>query len=126
MSECFSMVREEKVIKANTLGQIVMLLSKRQLERFSAVVAWYQIHNNLYYFLDEREAVYLFIDLFIGKRLLNKTISERRSIVLNHLEIYLREDKEKYLIELAKGAAERKSVKELKEIADKVKNDEVY
>ena len=37
--ECISMVREEKVFKANTLGQAVMLLSKRQLDRFSAVVA---------------------------------------------------------------------------------------
>jgi hypothetical protein len=33
------MIREEKVIKATTLGQAVMLLSKKQLDRFSAVVA---------------------------------------------------------------------------------------
>lgn len=112
------MIREEKVIKANTLGQAVMLLSKKQLDRFSAVVAWYQIHYNLYYFLDERETKHLFIDLFIGKRMLNKTISERRSIVLNHLELYLRPEKEKYLIVLAKAAAERKTVRELKEIAE--------
>ena len=119
------MVREEKVIKAKTLGQAVMLLSKKQLDRFSAVVAWFQIHNNLCYFLDEREAKHLFIDLFIGKRLLNKTISERRSIVLNHLELYLREDKERYLVALAKAAAERKTVKELKEIAERVGWDEI-
>ena len=120
------MVREEKVVNANTLGKAVMLLSKKQLDRFSAVVAWYQIHNNLYYFLDERETKHLFIDLFIGKRMLNKTISERRSIVLNHLEIYLRPEKERYLVTLAKAAAERKTVKELKEIAERANWDEIY
>lgn len=119
------MIREEKVIKANTLGQAIMLLSKKQLDRFSAVVAWYQIHNNLYYFLDERETKHLFIDLFIGKRMMNKTISERRSIVLNHLELYLREEKERYLIALAKGAAERKTIKELKEIAERANWDDI-
>ena len=51
--------------------------------------------------------------------MMNKTISERRSIVLNHLELYLREEKERYLIALAKGAAERKTIKELKEIAER-------
>ena len=112
------MIREERVVKANTLGQAIMLLSKKQLDRFSAVVAWYQIHNNLYYFLDERETKCLFIDLFIGKRFLNKTISERRSIVLNHLELYLREEKERYLIVLAKAAAERKTIRELRDIAE--------
>ena len=119
------MIREEKVIKANTLGQAIMLLSKKQLDRFAAVVAWYQIHNNLYYFLDERETQYLFIDLFIGKRLSNKSISERRSIILNHLELYLRPEKEKYLIGLAKAAAERKTVKELREAAERARYDEV-
>ena len=120
------MIREEKVVNANTLGRAVMLLSKKQLYRFAAVVAWYQVHNNLYYYLDERETRYLFIDLFIGKRLNNKTISERRSIVLNHLEVYLREEKEKYLIELAKAAAEGKTIRELNEIAKRVKIDEIY
>ena len=120
------MIREEKVVNANTLGKAVMLLSKKQLYRFSAVVAWYQVHNNLYYYLDERETKYLFIDLFIGKRLNNKTISERRSIVLNHLEIYLREDKEKYLVELARAAAEGKTIRELNEIAKRLKIDEIY
>lgn len=120
------MVREEKVVSANTLGKAVMLLSKKQLNRFAAVVAWYQVHNNLFYLLDERETKYLFIDLFIGKRLNNKTISERRSIVLNHLEIYLREDKEKYLVELARAAAEGKTIRELNDIAKKVKFDEIY
>ena len=33
------MIREDKVIRANTLGQAIMLLSKKQLDRFSAVVA---------------------------------------------------------------------------------------
>lgn len=33
------MVREEKVVSANTLGKAVMLLSKKQLNRFAAVVA---------------------------------------------------------------------------------------
>lgn len=80
----------------------------------------------MFYLLDERETKYLFIDLFIGKRLNNKTISERRSIVLNHLEIYLREDKEKYLVELARAAAEGKTIRELNDIAKKVKFDEIY
>ena len=79
----------------------------------------------MYYYLDERDTKYLFIDLFIGKRLNNKTISERRSIILNHLEIYLREEKEKYLVELARAAAEGKTSKELNELAKKVKIDEI-
>jgi hypothetical protein len=33
------MIREERVVKAKTLGQAIMLLSKKQLDRFSAVVA---------------------------------------------------------------------------------------
>ena len=114
------MIREEKVINAKTLGQAVMLLSKKQLCRFSAVVAWYQIHHHLNYFLDERSTKHLFIDIFISNKLNNKTINERRSIVLNHLELYLKEGLEDYLVELAKAAAERKSMKELKDIARKV------
>ena len=58
------MIREERVIKAKTLSQAIMLLSKKQLNRFAAVVAWYQVHNNLYYYLDERNTKRLFIDLF--------------------------------------------------------------
>ena len=57
--------------------------------------------------------------------MLNKTISERRSIVLNHLELYLRPEKERYLIALAKAAAERKTVKELKELAERLQFDEI-
>ena len=117
------MVREEKVFSAKTIGQAVMLLSKRQLCRFSAVVAWYQIHYHLNYFLDERNTRHLFIDIFINNKLNDKTISERRSIVLNHLELYLKDGMEKYLVELAKGAAQRKSMKELKDIAHKVEED---
>ena len=111
------MIREEKVFNAKTLPQAIMLLSKKQLDKFAAVVAWYQVHYNFYYFLDERNTKNLFIDLFIGKRLRNKTISERRSIVLNHLELYMIEGKEMILFEIAKGAAERKSIRELNEIA---------
>lgn len=33
------MVREERITQARTLSQSIMLLSKRQLYRFSAVVA---------------------------------------------------------------------------------------
>ena len=44
--------------------------------------------------------------------------------MLTHLEIYLREDKKAYLIELAKAAAEGKTVKELNEIAKKAAQDE--
>ena len=116
------MVREEKVFNAKTLGQAVMLLSKKQLCRFSAVVAWYQIHYNFNYFLDERSTKHLFIDIFISNKLNNKTISERRSIVLNHLELYLKDGLEDKLVELAKAAAERKTMKELRNIAEQVKD----
>ena len=116
------MVREEKVFNAKTLGQAVMLLSKKQLARFSAVVAWYQIHNNFNYYLDERNTKHLFIDIFINNRLNNKTISERRSVVLNHLELYLKEGLESQLTELAKAAADRKSLKELRDMAEKVRD----
>ena len=111
------MVREERITQARTLSQSIMLLSKRQLYRFSAVVALYQVHHNLNYFLDERNSKHLFIDLFIGKRLNNRPINERRIIVLNHLEMYLVEDMEKHLIKLAKAAAEGKTVKELNDVA---------
>lgn len=120
------MIREERVIKAKTLSQAIMLLSKKQLNRFAAVVAWYQVHNNLYYYLDERNTKRLFIDLFIGKRLNNKTINERRVIVLNHLELHLIDGKEKDLIELAKGAAERKTIRELGQIAARSKWDGIF
>ena len=119
------MIREEKITKARTLSQSIMLLSKRQLYRFSAVVAWYQVHYNLNYFLDERNTKRLFIDLFIGKRLNNRPINERRLIVLNHLEMYLVADMEKQLIKLAKAAAEGKTVRELNNIARGSK-DEIY
>ena len=119
------MVREERITQARTLSQSIMLLSKRQLYRFSAVVAWYQVHYNLNYFLDERNSKHLFIDLFIGKRLNNRPINERRIIVLNHLEMYLVEDMEKHLIKLAKVAAEGKTVKELNELA-RGSRDEMY
>ena len=111
------MIREERIIKARTLSQSIMLLSKRQLYRFSAVVAWYQVHHNLYYYLDERSTKKLFIDLFIGKRLNNRPINERRLVVLNHLEMYLIEEREKDLIKLAKASAEGKTVKELNDLA---------
>lgn len=39
MNGCINMVREEKIERARTLSQSIMLLSKRQLNRFSAVVA---------------------------------------------------------------------------------------
>ena len=94
-----------------------MLLSKRQLNRFSAVVAWYQVHYNLNYFLDERDTKNLFIDLFIGKRLNNRPINDRRFVILSHLEMYLIEEKEKVLIELAKASAEGKTIRELNIIA---------
>ena len=73
--------------------------------------------NTSNYFLDERNSKHLFIDLFIGKRLNNRPINERRIIVLNHLEMYLIEDMEKSLIALAKAAAEGKTVKELNDVA---------
>ena len=117
------MVREEKVLNTKTLAQAIMLLSKKQLDRFSAIVAWYQVHYHLNYFLDERNTMKLFIDLFIGKRLSNKTIGERRSMVLSHLELYLKDGMEPYLIELAKAAAERKTIRELRDIAHKVIED---
>ena len=119
------MVREERITKARTLSQSIMLLSKRQLYRFSAVVAWYQVHYNLNYFLDERNTRHLFIDLFIGKRLNNRPINERRLIVLNHLEMYLVVDMEKHLIKLAKAAAEGKTVRELSDIV-KGSKDEIF
>ena len=120
------MVREEKITKARTLSQSIMLLSKRQLYRFSAVVAWYQVHHNLNYFFDERNSKHLFIDLFIGKRLNNRPINERRIIVLNHLEMYLIEDMEKSLIALAKAAAEGKTVKELNDVGWGSSKDEMF
>ena len=119
------MVREERITQARTLSQSIMLLSKRQLYRFSAVVAWYQVHSNLNYFLDERNSKHLFIDFFIGNLFNNRPINERRIIVLNHLEMYLVEDMEKHLIKLAKAAAEGKTVKELNELA-RGSRDEMY
>ena len=120
------MDRNEKINKARTLSQSIMLLSKRQLYRFSAVVAWYQVHHNLNYFLDERNTKHLFIDLFIGKRLNNRPVTERRMIILNHLEMYLIEDMEKSLIALAKAAAEGKTVKELNDVAWGSSKDEMF
>ena len=84
------------------------------------------MHHNLNYFLDERNTKHLFIDLFIGKRLNNRPINERRLIVLNHLEMYLIIDMEQSLIKLAKAAAEGKTVKELNDVAWGSGKNEMY
>ena len=111
------MIREEKVSNAKSLSETIMLLSKSQLDRFSAVVAWYQIHNKFYYFLDERETKKLFVDLVLSKKFRRETISERRKIVLDHFVLHMIEGRQKVLLRLAKAAARRKSVRELNEIA---------
>ena len=77
------------------------------------------------YFLDERRTRHLFIDLFIGKKMSGKPINERRAVVLSHLEIHLREDMEKHLIELAKAVAQDRTMRELNDIAKKAKTDEI-
>ena len=116
------MTREKKILMTSTLDEAIELLSKRQLNRFAAVVIWHQLHNNLRFLLDETSTKHLLVDMFISKRIRTKSIEERRAMVLNYLKLHLIDNRaEMYLFQLAKGAAENKNVFELNAIAERAK-----
>lgn len=115
------MRREERINKASTIEEVVNLLSKSQITRFAATIAWYQVHNNFYYFLDERHAPRYLIDKCIGSRLSGTPIEYRRSVVLDHIETYKREEMTDNIIEFGKEAARNKDLKTLNNLAQKMK-----
>ena len=111
------MKREEKINRAKSLEEVVNLLSKSQIVKFAAVIAWYQVHNNFYYFLDERDAPRYLIDKCIGTKLSGTPINYRRNLILDHIETYKREEMLENLIELGKQTAKNKDIRTLGDLA---------
>ena len=115
------MRREEKIERAKTLEEVVNLLSKKQVVTYAAIIAWYQVHNNFYYFLDEREAPRYLIDKCMGTKLNGTTVEYRRNLVLDHIKTYMREEMTNNLIDLGKETARNKDLKTLNLLAQKMK-----
>ena len=113
------MRREEKIEKAKTLDEVVSLLSKNQISRFAAVICWYQVHNNFFYFLDERDTKKYLLDRCISKDFRFGTISCRRLLILNHIKVFKRKEMTEKLIELGKECARNKDAKTLSDLAQK-------
>lgn len=113
----FSMKKNDKIEKANTLGRVINLLSKRQLNMFCAVIAWYQIHNKMSYYLAERSRRRLFIDLMFKKVMKKGKIEDRRWEVINHLEDTVKPTMREELIKLGKACAKNVPIRELNEMA---------
>ena len=75
------------------------------------------MHNNFYYFLDERDAPKYLIEKCMGTRLDGTTVEYRRALVLDHIRTYKREEMTNCLLELGKETARNKDIKTLNNLA---------
>ena len=115
------MKRIDKINRAKTLEQSINLLSKKQLAKFAAIIAWFQVHNSFNYFLDERNCEMFLIDKCLGKRFKGTSIVSSRDVILDHVETYKIEKMTVDIIRIAKMCASGVDTKTIQMEARKMK-----